>query len=332
MQTPTISVIMAVYNNQETVRAATESILKQSFTDFEFIIIDDGSIDQSSKILNDLASKDKRIKLISQENHGLTTSLNRGLSYAKGQYIARMDADDISLTNRLELQYQFLRQNPHIGVCGTQMELFGAKNGKSTVPTSPQEINIMLLFRPPVFHPTVMIRHSILQNNNLQYDPSFVTAQDYDLWVRLSKFTDIANLPQFLLCYRISEQQITAQKREAQLTATFRIYTHLLQQFLIAPTYEELQIHLATAWHNVKKSETRLADVDAWLNKLITANQQYNIYPQQPFAKYLADLWYLACREHRGGLATWRQFVSTPLSQFVTKDKWFKLLAHVLFP
>ena len=329
-QPPAISVIMAVYNNQETVGAAIESILEQSFTSFEFIIIDDGSSDESGEILRDYASDDKRIKLVTQENQGLTKSLNRALSLAQGQYIARMDADDISLAERLELQVQFMQQNPQLGMCGTQIEFFGTKQGKSPVPTSPHDAKLMLLFRTPVFHPAVLIRHAVLKDNNLQYDPGFVTAQDYDLWVRLAKFTEIANLTQTLLRYRVSEQQITVRKREAQLAATFRIYTRLLQQFHISPTDTELQVHLAIAWHTVKADGIRLQEVAAWLNRLVIANQAHNVYPQQPFTNYLADLWYLTCRHYGGGLKTWWLFIRSPLRQFVAKDKWLKLFVHVL--
>ncbi|HAS7841575.1 TPA: glycosyltransferase family 2 protein, partial [Vibrio cholerae] len=142
MSSPKISVVMSVYNGEKYLGEAIDSILKQTFSDFEFIIINDGSTDKTLEIIKSYMKKDDRIVLVSRENKGLIVSLNEGLDLAKGQYIARMDADDISIKSRFEKQIEFLDSNPDIGVCGTWVEVFGEniKSKKWKMPTQDPDL------------------------------------------------------------------------------------------------------------------------------------------------------------------------------------------------
>lgn len=202
-----ISVIMSVHNAEAYLKEAVESILSQTFKDFEFIVVDDASSDNSLKILESYPE----IKIIKNtENLGLTKSLNIALRQAKGEYIARMDADDISLPNRLEVQKNFLDKNPHISVVGSAVEIIDGK--KKTVHTEPKSIEYFMKFKNIMSHPTVMFRKKDIMSVGA-YDENFKYAQDYDLWSKLlGKGYKIANIDSPLLRYRIHENSITQGK------------------------------------------------------------------------------------------------------------------------
>jgi len=211
MTPPKVSVLMPVYNGERYVREALESILAQTFTDYEFIIVDDGSTDGTPFILAEYARQDPRIVLLTNgANRGLVATLNRGLEAARGQYIARMDADDVSLPERLARQVAYLDQHPEVGVLGTNVAYIDSEgrflNGgrpKDPQPLSPTLLQWLLLWRCAIYHPTVMLRRSILAETGLAYDPAFRHAEDRDLWTRLAPYTLIASLPEVLVYYRV---------------------------------------------------------------------------------------------------------------------------------
>ena len=205
MKAPKVTVLMPVYNGEKYLREAIESILNQTFKDFEFLIINDGSTDSSRDIV--LSYNDSRIRLIDNEkNIGLTKSLNRGLELARGEYIARMDADDVSLPERLEKQVSYLEIHPKVGVLGTWMKCideYGKPTSTQHPPTQPYLIKWSLLFGCSIAHSSVMMRRAVLERVG-GYNPEIVVAQDYGLWVRVSFETQIqiANLPEELLLLR----------------------------------------------------------------------------------------------------------------------------------
>lgn len=165
---PKVTVLMPVYNGEEYLREAIESILFQSFGNFEFLIIDDGSTDDSINII--ASYTDPRIRVITNgENIGIARALNKGIELARGKYIARMDSDDISLPKRFEKQVDFLDKNPEIGIVGSWIKTFG---GRKTIilahPCNPEMVRIFFLFDSPLAHPTVMMRREFLKKNNLR--------------------------------------------------------------------------------------------------------------------------------------------------------------------
>lgn len=217
-----MSVIMSIYNEPiEWVKQSINSILNQTFNNFEFIIINDNPERLSNnKLLKQYKEIDPRVLIISnKQNIGLTKSLNIGLEKAKGKYIARMDADDISYKERLEKQFEFLELNPDYIVCGTQIKFFGDQIKSSSprwIKFNDFEIKSRLLLSTVFAHPTVMIRRDVLLKNNLKYDESFKQAQDYSLWVALYPFGKFHNLEDVFLDYRISDRQITSKSSCAQ--------------------------------------------------------------------------------------------------------------------
>lgn len=214
---PTVSVLMSVYNEPlEWVKESIDSILTQTFSDFEFVIINDNPARaELAEFLEMEAKEDPRIRIhANPKNIGLTKSLNIGLKLCTGKYIARMDADDISMPERLTKQYELMESNPAIGVCGSFIRMFGTEERLISYPEKHEDC--FLFFDSPFAHPCVMIRRDILVRNNIGYNPEFKCAQDFDLWERLYPITKFANIPEVLLHYRKSKSQISTNKASEQ--------------------------------------------------------------------------------------------------------------------
>lgn len=216
---PAISVIMPVFNGEDYLAEAITSILEQTFTDFEFIIIDDGSTDDSLKILRKFKITDSRIVLISRPNRGITPTLNEGISLARGTFIARMDADDICLPDRFEKQVNYLKNNPHIVALGGQAVLIDPHSRELVVLSVPIEHadidKANYKSGAGIWHPTVMMRRNALQKVK-GYREKFLVTQDIDLWLRLAEIGNLANLSSVVLKYRQNLSSIGYTKRHKQ--------------------------------------------------------------------------------------------------------------------
>lgn len=199
---PLVSVVMPVRNGEAFIRKAIESILSQTYRNLEFIIIDDGSTDRTNQIIKQF--NDSRIQLIEFETpKGIVDGLNIGLRKAKGDFIARMDADDISLPNRIEKQVAYMQHNPDVGVLGTQYKAINGRTRK--LPLTHNEIKWHLLNASPFVHPSVMFRTQVVREHELYYDKAFEYAEDLELWVRAARVTQLSNLPEALIKYRFHQ-------------------------------------------------------------------------------------------------------------------------------
>lgn len=217
---PTISVVMSVFNGSNFLPEALDSILGQSFRDFEFVIINDGSTDNSLAILESYQRTDKRIRLFSQPNMGLISSLNRGCWLARGKYIARMDADDVAIRDRFAQQVAFMEANPSIGIVGSAVQMIDANGALLRVVRYPEknsELQGALIQSNVFWHPTVVLRVDVLKSVGGYRNLS--CAEDYDLWLRVAESCDLANLRSVLLKYRIHPQQVSQRQDEQQATA-----------------------------------------------------------------------------------------------------------------
>ena len=239
---PLISVIMPVYKGERFLREAIDSILNQTFTDFEFIIINDGSTDGTLEIIQSYS--DKRIRLVNNEsNQGIVACLNHGIELAQGEYIARMDADDISLPERFEKQIRFLEENPDVGVCGTWRKNIDANGDIIGERTHPKEDYLikwkLFLNTNPISHPTILMRADLVKSVG-GYNEKFKHCEDYDLWRRLIYKTKIYNIPEFLLSYRYHDNNITTTQQSTQMDNSKKIAIGLMSELIVEPKKIEL--------------------------------------------------------------------------------------------
>jgi glycosyltransferase involved in cell wall biosynthesis len=223
---PPLSVLMPVYNAEKFLAKALESILNQTFTDFEFIIINDGSADRSLQILQRHAQQDNRIRLINRENRGLVNTLNEGIQLAKSSYIARMDADDVSYRRRLQKQFTYLQSHPECVALGTKTQLIDEDGDPlilfSTYTTHNEIDQAHLQGKGgAIAHPAVMFRKEIVAAVG-GYRAEFIHAEDLDLWLRMAEHGELCNLPELLLDYRQHLQSVGHIFRDAQIDSTYK--------------------------------------------------------------------------------------------------------------
>jgi glycosyltransferase involved in cell wall biosynthesis len=298
---------MSVYNAEKYLNEAIQSILTQTYTNFEFIIINDGSTDGSLEIIQEYMNKDERIVVISRENKGLPYSLNEGIDIAKGKYIARMDADDISLPTRFKEQVEFMENNLDIGVCGSWIKVFGENVKTSTTkrPSEHNELKTRLLFSVCFAHPTVMIRKDILVSNNLKYNLEYVNSQDYELWNRISEVTKMTNIQKVLLKYRISSNSITSITDSSKVKLRYEllsgVFTKVLEQLNIKNTEEENKLHFTIGLNErIPKENIDLKILEIYFNKIIKANKKVNYFDEKYLMKFLSKkfliVWYFQIR------------------------------------
>lgn len=231
-QQPKVSVVMSVYNGADYLNEAIDSILKQTFTDFEFIIINDGSTDKSLNIIKGYS--DPRIVIVSRPRKGLVASLNEGLVLARGMYVARQDADDISVATRLEKEVTFLDVNPEVALVGSNykhMDAQGHLTGTVTnVFTHPDDLKSALVTCNQYGHGSAMIRKNILEQTGMYENVGHV--EDYDLWVRISQVAQVANISEPLYVWRKNEAGITLSNQELQIKQTFAIRDKAFKHYL----------------------------------------------------------------------------------------------------
>ena len=261
---PKVSVLMSVYNDEKYLKQAIDSILNQTFNDFEFLIIDDGSTDDSSRIIESYS--DPRIKLIKNEvNIKLSNSLNKGLALARGEYVARMDSDDISLPNRLMEQIRFMDTNKDVAICGSYIRIIGT-NKIWKYPLSPEDCFGGLLFNSILAHPSVMMRRKFFIDNNFLYNPEFIRCEDYELWTRIALSGKISNINKTLVCYRLKDIDPDFYDLDKINRLKF-IRRNFLSKLGINFTEQEYDLHQKISLGK-KLSISELSRVNRWFNKL----------------------------------------------------------------
>ncbi|HQI02387.1 MAG TPA: glycosyltransferase family A protein [Deltaproteobacteria bacterium] len=315
--TPRVTVLMPVCNGQTYVREAMDSVIAQTYQDWEFLIVDDGSTDDTPRILNEYRRRDNRIRIVRNPgNMGISMSLNTGISLSSGKFIARMDADDISLPERIGKQVNFLDRHPSVGVCGTWVQPMGGKKDRAVLyPRTHDSIVCTHLFNPAIAHPSVMMRRETLEKHGLSYSTQFPYAQDYEFWVRCSHHTRLANIDEVLLILRQHENKISEKKKQDQSRAARRVQEGQLREMGLNPNDAEMAVHEKLAHEAWEPHRDFLVSVDSWLSRLITANARTSRYPEPAFSTTLAAKWFSACTQaSRLGLWTLAQYVRSPLS------------------
>lgn len=292
---PKVTVLMPVFNGSSYLKEAIESILTQTFTDFEFLIIDDGSTDNSFEIISSYS--DSRIRLVrNPQNFGLVFTLNRGIDLSLGMYIARMDCDDVSLPMRLEKQVAYMDEHPDVGVCSSWVKIIGdSLHSVWDYPVSSEVIKCWLLFESVLPHPSAVLRTAAFRDNNLYYESSFMHAEDYRLWVRAASNMSLANIGEVLLLYRVHSSNVGTVHSSEQAAAAFRIRMWQLAELGIVPDSGDADIHQAISQWHFRPEKRFLEQVELWLCKLKTANAVTKIYSEPAFSMVLASRWISAC-------------------------------------
>jgi glycosyltransferase involved in cell wall biosynthesis len=229
---PRVTVLMPVYNGGAFLRPAVDSVLAQTFRDFELLIIDDGSTDGSLKTIE--AERDSRIRLVhNPENLGLITTLNRGIELVTGTYLARMDADDLCEPRRFERQVEYLDTHPEVGVCSTWATFIDAAGRETGILQTPTGRLLERQFwRPsPLIHPAVMARTTLLREH--RYATEFADAEDYELWLRIHARTRFHNLSEPLLRLRRHGKNVSMVRRENQLRNSYRAFSRFVGDGLV---------------------------------------------------------------------------------------------------
>ena len=232
-----VTILLPAYNAALYLRDSLDSIMRQAFKDFDVLLIDDGSMDDTSKIAIEYSNIDRRIKYYKNEkNIGLIKTLNKGLSLAKGEYIVRMDADDIMFDDRLYKQVKYMDSNPECFVCGGQMEYIGGLTGMAPIlPQKYEDLLYLSLINCPLYHPTTIIRNSAIKQFGLKYNDSYKHAEDYKFWsdIIFSHPNSIANIKDVVLFYRISNNQITAKYSDEQDLISIIVRRENVQHVLV---------------------------------------------------------------------------------------------------
>jgi hypothetical protein len=272
---------MPVYNGAAYLKEAIESILSQTFTDFEFIIVNDGSTDNSEEII--LSYSDKRIVYKkNNENIGLIATLNHALSMCKGEFIARMDCDDISTLNRLYVQVNYLSQNLSLGIVGSWFYQFSDhKKRLVKLPTASIEIKAALLFRSVLAHPTVMFRNALVRKGVLQYSSQYLHAEDFGLWAEMSDITDISNIAEPLLNYRMHDKQVSVMQSVQKEQSVKKIQQQQISKLHIQASEADLEHHFHLANGFGVCSLDQLTAVAKWIEKLHMANAIVHLYDKE---------------------------------------------------
>lgn len=286
---PKVSVVMPAYNAENYIAQAIDSILAQSFRDFEFLILNDCSTDGTEALI--CAYNDPRIVYLKNDkNMGVAATLNKGLAAAKGEYIARMDADDISLPERFEKQVAYLDAHPDVTVLGTHVECFSSQGSGPLVQYrgSPAQMRIDLLFSSALAHPSVMLRRQpILELGG--YDSSYEGMEDYELWCRVAEISDLAVLPQVLLRYRLHPAQVTQQPSERKRLAARKLKSRLLAQLELATEGPIAEAYYGYQTKEKKSPDQALAEI-RFFEALLEANRKKGLYDHALLKKLMHQL------------------------------------------
>lgn len=268
------TVLMPVFNGEQHLKSSIESILNQTFKNFTLLIINDGSTDSSADIVKQI--NDSRIVFIENEvNMGIVKTLNRGIELINSEYIIRMDSDDIAKPERFKKQINFMDNNPNIAVSGTATSLFRVESKKKKrriIPSKPSEVRSELFFNTPLQHPTVILRNSILKENEYLYRTKYKHSEDFGLWQEIATTYDIANLNEVLLDYRVHELSLT-QQADKDITERDVIHQKIYKDYFNAWGISVTEADL-TMWRkfnsgriNMKRVE-EIKELNAFISKV----------------------------------------------------------------
>ena len=314
---PQVSLLMPLYNAAPFVREAVESILAQTFTDFELLVIDDGSTDGGPEVV--AAICDPRVRMLTgAQQGGPAAARNRGLAEAVGSFIGFFDSDDVAASDMLAKSLEVMDVNPEVGLVGGWLQPINEAGSPTGNPEGygdrPEKLSPTMLFRNCLPTSTLLVRREVIKDQ--RFDKTLTVASDFDLWARLTVATEARVLTQALGKYRAHPANITHRKGAALAECVGRIFCRQLARLGIEPTDNELQLHSQLNGLTFDTPKETVLAAERWLLKLADANALTQIYPQSAFGEVLADHWYHVCHSACGhGWWTWRRFHDSALAR-----------------
>lgn len=286
-----VSVIMPVYNAENYLKEAMDSILRQTYKNFEFIIINDSSTDSTEKIIHSFA--DKRIKYYkNHRNLGVAKTLNKGIKLASGEYIARMDSDDISLARRIEKQVEFMNQHPEVVVLGTGIEVFGdnLSSYNRSFSTESEKIKLDLLFASAFAHPSVMIRKRIIDQESYYYNFEYEGIEDYELWWRIIKRYEIATIKDCLLKYRVHDFQVTKSYTDIYKKRLRKLKNKQLEDFGYKPCTQYFELYMSYCLNDMVINVRNVKSLLEFLLDCQRSNVNKQFYDEELLYSYFSNI------------------------------------------
>ena len=286
---PRVSVVMPFKNRAALIGETIDSVLSQTWTDFELICISDGSTDESDDIVSSYAARDARVRLLLNEMHpGVAGAANTGLAHARGEFVVRIDSDDIMLQNRIAVQVRFMDEHPAVAVCGSWVQAFGI-SGENIwrLPVSHEEICVWMLFYSALAHPAVIFRRQCFEEFGLRYDEN-VSAEDYELWTRAARQVRLANIPRILLRYREHLASLSTTDRDGMAASVRRVHERQLRELGLAASADELDLHWRISAHKFEGTAEFKNRAAEWFGKLKAANDAAGIFDRDQLARFLS--------------------------------------------
>ena len=284
-----VSIIMSVYNDEKYLNEALDSIFAQTIQNFELIIIDDCSTDDTVKIIE--SYHDKRIRLmVNDKNEGLTKNLNKALKYVRGKYIARMDGDDRSRPQRFEKQIEFLEENPDLMLISCRTHMFGEEDLISDIQGTPKQLQTMMLIRPVLAHPGFMMRRELIEVHGFQYDETYRSAQDYNFAVRVAREFSIGITKEILLDYRVHKKQVSSKFSGEQKNNASRVRNMQLDWLGIQLNSEQRDVLEKWAREVKQVSSDEYKEAYRLINIFAQGNLKTYIYSEKELKEELIKL------------------------------------------
>jgi glycosyltransferase involved in cell wall biosynthesis len=292
---PLVTIILPAYNAAPYIQEAVDSMLNQTFTNFELIIIDDCSTDNTAQLAQAYTT-DKRVKvIINAQNLGLIGTLNYGFGIANTKYIARMDADDISEPTRLEKQVAYMESHPNVGIISCCFQNFVNDTRTVVYAEKNEDIKLNLLYKTNICHAAAIIRKTLVDQHTPFYNSDYAHAEDYELWARMSLYTDFYNIPEILYRVRVLSTSVSRVFNTIQQENTYRVIQYLFVRFGITLDDAALHLWLKTCYADFGMNAKEIGVVDALLVKLINANKQVNYVNQAALENRVVDMWFHIC-------------------------------------
>jgi len=327
MKEPLVTVLMPVYNAEKYVGEAIESILNQTFTDFEFLIIDDGSTDDSAEIIR--SYRDTRIRFVqNEENIKLIATLNKGINLSRGKYICRADADDINNLDRIERQVEFMERNPEYAACSSSIEIFYENNNKREIiiyEKETLEIRFKKLYQNHFAHPASFIRKSIIEENNLRFDEKYLHSEDFFFFVKLSEIGEMHIINQPLVKARKHFTNVSYLNAETQNKNSINVIKYQLSKIGIDHSKIDFDLYFRFFYKSFDFTKKEIVQIEELIINIIKANNINNYIASHKLNLHFCGLWYHLCNNSTYmGLWIFKRYRNSELNSYCCNIKLFK--------